>query len=108
MLVQFVATAGGTPTMKSSIIKRSIVIVGHKTSVSLENEFWEAMKTIASQRQLTLPELAGLIDTKRQQGNLSSAIRQFVLAYYRDQLSEYDKRDRVREILANVVIPVAS
>jgi len=94
--------------MKSSVIKRSIVIEGHKTSVSLENEFWDTMKMIAIQRKLTLSELAALIDAKREQGNLSSAIRLFVLGYYRDQLSECDKRNRTREILANVISPVAS
>ena len=94
--------------MKSSIIKRSIVISGHKTSISLEDEFWKAMKTIASQRKSTLSELAGLIDANRQHANLSSAIRLFVLGFYRDQISEYDKRDRAREMLANVVSPIAS
>jgi predicted DNA-binding ribbon-helix-helix protein len=99
---------GGTPTMKSSVIKRSIVIEGHKTSVSLENEFWDAMKTIARGRRLTLSELARQIDSTRQHGNLSSAIRLFVLRYYRDQLSEYDKAGRTRAILANVISPIAS
>ena len=72
--------------MKSSVIKRSTVIAGHKTSVSLEDAFWNALKVIASERDMTLSELVGKIDTERQHDNLSSAIRLFVLDYYRDQI----------------------
>ena len=68
--------------MKSPVIKRSIVIAGHKTSVSLEDAFWKALKEIAAGRDMTLSELVGAIDTERQHGNLSSAIRLFVLDYY--------------------------
>lgn len=68
--------------MESRITKRSIVIAGRKTSLSLEDEFWRAFKEIASARETTLTELAGSIDSGRA-GNLSSAIRLFVLAYYR-------------------------
>ncbi|MCG5236203.1 ribbon-helix-helix domain-containing protein [Xanthobacter oligotrophicus] len=69
--------------MKSPVVKRSIVIAGHKTSVSLEDAFWEALKEIASGRRLTLSDLVATIDSARTQGNLSSAIRLFVLDYYR-------------------------
>jgi predicted DNA-binding ribbon-helix-helix protein len=69
--------------MKSPVVKRSIVIAGHKTSVSLEDAFWQGLKQIAAQRQLTLSDLVATIDTERRQGNLSSAIRLFVLDYYR-------------------------
>ncbi len=69
--------------MKSPVVKRSIVIAGHKTSVSLEDAFWEALKEIASGRRLTLSDLVASIDSARSQGNLSSAIRLFVLDYYR-------------------------
>ena len=68
--------------MKSPVVKRSIVIAGHKTSVSLEDAFWKALKDIAGGRDMTLSELVGAIDTERQHGNLSSAIRLFVLDYY--------------------------
>ncbi len=68
--------------MKSPVVKRSIVIAGHKTSVSLEDAFWRGLKDIATSRHMTLSELVGSIDTERQQGNLSSAIRLFVLDYY--------------------------
>jgi predicted DNA-binding ribbon-helix-helix protein len=69
--------------MKSPVVKRSIVIAGHKTSVSLEDEFWDALKEIASRRNVTLSDLVASIDASRSQGNLSSAIRLFVLDYFR-------------------------
>ena len=69
--------------MKSSVIKRSIVIDGHKTSVSLEDAFWDDLKKIAHARQVTLSELVTKIDLTRDQGNLSSAIRLFVLQHFR-------------------------
>ena len=71
--------------MKSPVVKRSIVVAGHKTSVSLEEAFWNGMKEISSARSLTLSELVGEIDGSRQQGNLSSAIRLFVLDYFRSR-----------------------
>ena len=76
--------------MKSPVVKRSIVIAGHKTSVSLEDAFWQCLKEIAGDRELTLSDLVASIDTGRHQGNLSSAIRLFVLDYYRGQIG--DKR----------------
>jgi predicted DNA-binding ribbon-helix-helix protein len=69
--------------MKSPVVKRSIVIAGHKTSVSLEDAFWDALKEIAAQRKATLSDLVASIDSTRAQGNLSSAIRLFVLDYFR-------------------------
>ena len=69
--------------MKSPVIKRSIVIAGHKTSVSLEDAFWQGLKDIAAARDMTLSELVASIDTDRRHGNLSSGIRLFVLDHYR-------------------------
>jgi predicted DNA-binding ribbon-helix-helix protein len=74
--------------VKSQVVKRSIVIAGHKTSVSLEDDFWKALKEIAGGRHLTLSDLVGAIDVAPERGNLSSAIRLFVLDFYRNQLSE--------------------
>ena len=71
---------------KSAISKRSIVIAGHRTSVSLEDAFWNSLKEIAAERGMTLTELVVAIDAGRKHGNLSSAIRLFVLGVYRDQL----------------------
>jgi len=58
--------------------KRSIVIAGHSTSVSLEAAFWDALKEIARERRTSVPQLIEEIDAERE-GNLSSAIRVFVL-----------------------------
>ena len=69
--------------MKSSVVKRSIVVGGHKTSVSLEEAFWSGMKEISRARSTTLYRLVSEIDANRIQGNLSSAIRQFVLDHFK-------------------------
>jgi predicted DNA-binding ribbon-helix-helix protein len=71
--------------MKSPVVKRSIVVAGHKTSVSLEDAFWRGLKDIASSRGMTLSDMVAAIDSHRQHGNLSSAIRLFVLDHYRNQ-----------------------
>jgi len=84
--------ASGVP-MKSSVIKRSIVIDGHKTSVSLENAFWKDLKEIAQTQQSTLSKLVATIDERRQQGNLSSAIRLFVLEHRRN---EYNRKQETK------------
>jgi predicted DNA-binding ribbon-helix-helix protein len=73
--------------MKSPVVKRSIVIAGHKTSVSLEDAFWKGLKEIADQRNVTLSDLVANIDSQRRHGNLSSAIRLFVLDHYRSTSS---------------------
>jgi predicted DNA-binding ribbon-helix-helix protein len=69
--------------MKSPVVKRSIVVAGHKTSVSLEEAFWNSMKEISATRSMTLSDLVSEIDKGRKQGNLSSAIRLYVLDYFR-------------------------
>ena len=76
----------GEETMESPVVKRSIVIGGHKTSVSLEDAFWKGLKEIASTRDVTLSEMVSAIDTGRAHGNLSSAIRLFVLDHYRTMI----------------------
>jgi predicted DNA-binding ribbon-helix-helix protein len=65
--------------MDSSIRKRSVTIAGHSTSVSLEAAFWGALKDIANARGVSINALIEAIDEGRT-GNLSSAIRVFVLA----------------------------
>jgi predicted DNA-binding ribbon-helix-helix protein len=74
--------------MKSSILKRSIVIGGHKTSVSLEDAFWTELKEIAHGQRATVSKLIAQIDDTRQQGNLSSAIRLHVLEHIRSHGQE--------------------
>jgi predicted DNA-binding ribbon-helix-helix protein len=75
--------------MKSPVIKRSIVIAGHKTSVSLEDAFWKGLKDIAIGRHMTLSDLVASIDTERRHGNLSSAIRLFVLSHYQARTADH-------------------
>ena len=82
--------------MKSPVVKRSIVIAGHKTSVSLEDAFWASLKDIAGTRSMTLSELVASIDAGRRQGNLSSAIRLDVLDHFRDR-AEFEWRKDVRQ-----------
>ena len=87
--------------MKSPVVKRSIVIAGHKTSVSLEDAFWKGLKEIAAERNVTLSELVASIDSDRQHGNLSSGIRLFVLDHYRSQISDdIAERSSTRELMA--------
>jgi predicted DNA-binding ribbon-helix-helix protein len=74
--------------MQSAVVKRSIVIAGHKTSVSLEDAFWNGLKEIGRSQQMTLSTLVGDIDVRRAHTNLSSAIRLFVLGHFRSQIPE--------------------
>lgn len=64
--------------------KRSVMIAGHRTSVSLEAEFWTALQEIARDRGQSVQALIGAIDSARGERNLSSAIRVFVLGAFRD------------------------
>ena len=92
--------------MKSPVVKRSIVIAGHKTSVSLEDAFWTALKDIATARRMTLSDLVGTIDSDRHHGNLSSAIRLFVLDHYQGRTTNGgESRESARELKT---APVAS
>jgi predicted DNA-binding ribbon-helix-helix protein len=94
--------------MKSPVVKRSIVIAGHKTSVSLEDAFWRGLKEIAGGRDMTLSDLVAAIDSERKHGNLSSAIRLFVLDHYRGQPSDdKDGRDGTRDLMAARAAPTA-
>jgi predicted DNA-binding ribbon-helix-helix protein len=74
-----------TATFKSAVIKRSVRVAGHKTSVSLEDAFWRGLKAIAGEHHVPLSDLIDRIDSGRQHTNLSSAIRLFVLDFYREQ-----------------------
>jgi predicted DNA-binding ribbon-helix-helix protein len=74
--------------MQSAVVKRSIVIAGHKTSVSLEDDFWNALKEIKRSNSMTLSSLVADIDARRLHANLSSAIRIFVLHHFRSQTAQ--------------------
>ena len=65
--------------MKSPIVKRTVRIHGHKTTVSVEDPFWSDLKKIAHTQHATISKVIADIDNARQHGNLSSAIRLFVL-----------------------------
>jgi len=85
--------------MKSVVVKRSVVVAGHKTSVSLEDEFWRSLKEIAGFRHETLTALLAAIDSDRREGNLSSAIRLFVLRFYREQLEIRERLDAAQAMM---------
>ena len=68
-----------TDSANARVIKRSLVIAGHRTSVSLEDAFWRRLRAIAAERGLSLNGLAAMVDASRDGANLSSAIRVFVL-----------------------------
>jgi predicted DNA-binding ribbon-helix-helix protein len=74
--------------MRSPVVKRSVVLAGHKTSVSLEEPFWQGLKDIATSRRMTLSDLVSSIDLDREHGNLSSALRLFVLNHYQTRQRE--------------------
>jgi predicted DNA-binding ribbon-helix-helix protein len=69
--------------MNSTIVKRSIVVAGAKTSITLEEEFWTALQEIAGRRNMRLSAIMSEIDRERQRSNLSSATRVYVLRFFR-------------------------
>ena len=73
--------------MKSLIIKRSLKLSGRTTSIGVEDDFWSSLREIAKARHQTLSHLVSSINAERQNTNLSSAVRLFVLGFYRDQLA---------------------
>jgi predicted DNA-binding ribbon-helix-helix protein len=73
--------------MQSVVLKRSIKLKGHKTSVSLEDAFWIGLKEIAREKSMTTSEMLASIEAQRSTENLSSAIRLYVLAYYKSALA---------------------
>lgn len=76
-----------TKTVRSAVAKRSVVIGGHKTSVSLEEPFWNEVRSIAAVKRMSVSHLLQKIDDERQNGNLSSAIRVYVLQQLRERSS---------------------
>jgi predicted DNA-binding ribbon-helix-helix protein len=84
--------------MKSLVVKRSMVIDGHTTSVSLEEAFWKSLREIAHERGETLSHLASGIDANRKNANLSSALRVFILEFYKGRSTERSQAFQQREI----------
>jgi predicted DNA-binding ribbon-helix-helix protein len=100
--------------MKSPVSKRSVVIAGHKTSVSLEDEFWNSLKQIARSRGMTVAELIAAIDGNRQRANLSSAFASLSLASIGIERpppkliqSPSDLRSHTRRRIGGVLSPAA-
>jgi predicted DNA-binding ribbon-helix-helix protein len=91
-----------TEIMKSLVVKRSVVLAGHKTSVSLEDAFWRSLKEIAASRRITLSALLTAIDSEHHHGNLSSAVRLFVLNHYREQADISDRRERIPTMISPI------
>jgi predicted DNA-binding ribbon-helix-helix protein len=79
--------------MKSPVIKHSIILNGHKTSVSLEDQFWGGLREIAARENVAVSTLVERIDQGRSSHNLSSAIRVFVLAHFRGRTDQQELRD---------------
>jgi predicted DNA-binding ribbon-helix-helix protein len=83
--------------MKSLVVKRSVVIDGQKTSISLEDAFWTSLKEIAHERRETLQHLVTSINADRQSTNLSSVLRVFILGFYKAQsagrLAMFEQRE---------------
>jgi len=77
---------------KSAVTKRSVVIGGHKTSVSLEEPFWAEVRAIAGSEQITVSSLLRRIDRERSNANLSSAIRVYVLEHVRERANRVQPR----------------
>jgi len=73
--------------LKSAIVKRSVTVAGVKTSVSLEAPFWDAFKEIAQQREQHVNELVSELNQDRDNANLSSVVRLFVLHYFQNRPS---------------------
>jgi predicted DNA-binding ribbon-helix-helix protein len=76
-------TEAAAPRQKSTIVKRSIMIGGHQTSITLEDDFWIALREISEAQGVRVSELVATIDHDREHVNLCSAIRLYVLDYYR-------------------------
>ena len=74
------------PALKSRGVKRAVMIAGRRTSMSLEDAFWRLLKEIAGEHGMSRHELIAPIKSERRHGNLSSAIRLFVLDFYRQQM----------------------
>ena len=95
--------------MRSPIVKRSVVLAGHKTSVSLEDAFWQGLKEIATSRRTTLSDLINSIDIDREHGNLSSALRLFVLNHYQARpVSKGVNGSQADADVASLIEPVQS
>jgi predicted DNA-binding ribbon-helix-helix protein len=90
--------------MISLVIKRSVIIDGQKTSVSLENEFWDGLREIASRKNVALSTLVKQIDTGRTTDNMSSAIRVFVFNHFYALLKQENLNGGQRNLAASASV----
>ena len=83
-------------TLHSSVVKRSIIRDGHKSSVSLEDQFWDSLRELADEANVPLGKLVEQIDEGRKHANLSSAIRLFVLEHFQSQSARRETLDALK------------
>jgi predicted DNA-binding ribbon-helix-helix protein len=100
--------AGAGGHLRSQVTKRSLVVGGHKTSVSLEDAFWIELRSIAHNLGVHLSQLVGSIDSERQHSNLSSAIRLFVFEYRSHAVSGDSLSEQAQAVLAGAKRQTAS
>jgi len=91
---------GADGHLRSQVTKRSLVVGGHKTSVSLEDAFWIELRSIAHRLGVHLSQLVGSIDSERQHSNLSSAIRLFVFEYRSHAVNGDSLSEQAQAVLA--------
>jgi predicted DNA-binding ribbon-helix-helix protein len=89
--------------MKSQIVKRSFVIASHKKSISLEAAVWTSLEELATYQDVTMVALLTTIDATRHQESLSSAIRLFILNFYRQQLEVRNRYSVVEAALRSSI-----
>ena len=92
----------------STVVKCTVVVSGHRTSVSLEEAFWKALREIAAERRMRLRDLLTSIDAERNEDNLSSAIRMFVLGVYRDRMEARKGVERLMKLAQSAEIDTKS
>ena len=94
--------------LRSQVTKRSLVVGGHKTSVSLEDAFWIELRSIAHNLGVHLSQLVGSIDSEREHSNLSSAIRLFVFEYRNRASNGHELSPQAQAVLAGAKRQIAS
>ena len=93
---------------KPQTVKRSVIVAGQRKNISLEEPIWQSLKEIADYQDMTLPALVATINAERNQGKLSSAIRLFVLNFYREQLevqNQSENRHQAMEAALHNSVP---
>ena len=79
-MIKRASTQNAADACPTDLSKHSLVIAGHRTSISLERAFWEGLQKIAHEREMSIAALVASVDAGRGEANLSSALRVFVLS----------------------------